>query len=153
MDKTATTTAAAKETAAPMQIDVTVRPIEPKGKLIGFASVNFGGVITVHDFRVFNGENGLFVGNPSRPDNTSRTGYRDTARLIGDDIKEQLNSAARAAYVAEVEKLQARAASVAAPEKPRVRDQLEKAGQEAARHNADRPAPEKDKGKAARDDR
>ena len=153
MDSNTTAAAAVMETTAPMQIDVTVRPIEPKGKLIGFASINFGGVITVHDFRVFNGENGLFVGNPSRPDSTSRTGYRDTARLIGDDIKEQVNSAARDAYVTEVEKLQARAAAVAAPEKPRMRDQLEKAGQEAAKHNAEKPAPEKEKGKAARDDR
>ena len=31
--------------AAPMPIDVTVRPIEPQGKVLGFASVNFGGVV------------------------------------------------------------------------------------------------------------
>ena len=149
MDDTTTTMAAVMETAAPMQLDVTVRPIEPNGKMIGFASVTFGGAVTVHDFKVFNGKNGLFVGNPSRQDSTSRTGYRDTARLIGDDIKEQINSAARAAYVAEVEKLQARAA--AAPDKPRMRDQLKKAGHEAAKHNTERHAPEKVK--AVRDDR
>jgi len=60
--------------------------------------------------------------------------------------------AARDAYVAEVQKLQARAAAVIAPEKPRIREQLDKAGQEAAKDNAARPAPEK-AGKAARDDR
>ena len=137
--------------AAPIKLEVTVRPIEPRGKLIGFASVNFGGAITVHDFRVFNGENGLFVGVPSVKDSTSRSGYRDTARLIGDDIKNQLNMAARDAYVAEVEKLQARAAAVIAPEKPRIREQLDKAAQEAAKDNAARPAQTKEK--AARDDR
>ncbi len=136
---------------APMKLEVTVRPIEPRGKLIGFASVNFGGAITVHDFRVFNGENGLFVGNPSTKDNSSRTGYRDTARLVGDDIKNRLNEVVRDAYVAEVTKLQARAAAVIAPEKPRIREQLDKAAQEAAKDNAARPTPEK--GKAAWDDR
>ena len=30
---------------APMPVSVTVRPIEPQGKLLGFASVNFGGVV------------------------------------------------------------------------------------------------------------
>ena len=151
MDTRAGQDAAAVE-AAPIKLEVTVRPIEPRGKLIGFASVNFGGAITVHDFRVFNGENGLFVGVPSVKDASSRSGYRDTARLIGDDIKNQLNMAARDTYIAEVQKLQARAAAVIAPEKPRIREQLDKAGQEAAKDNAARPAPEK-AGKAARDDR
>ena len=36
---------------------VTVRPIEPQGKLIGFASVNIGGVV-VDDFKVVDGKNG-----------------------------------------------------------------------------------------------
>ena len=31
--------------AATIPIEVTVRPIEPQNKLIGFASVNFGGVV------------------------------------------------------------------------------------------------------------
>ena len=151
MDTRAGQDAAAVE-AAPIKLEVTVRPIEPRGKLIGFASVNFGGAITVHDFRVFNGENGLFVGVPSVKDASSRSGYRDTARLIGDDIKNQLNMAARDAYVAEVQKLQARAAAVQiAPEKPRIREQLDKAAQEAAKDNAARPAQTKEK--AARDDR
>lgn len=137
--------------AAPVKLEVTVRPIEPRGKLIGFASVNFGGVV-VDDFKVFDGEKGLFVGNPSRPDNTTRSGYRSTARVIDKAFPARLNDAARDAYVAEVEKLQARAAAVrSAPEKPRIREQLDKAAQDAAKDNAARPTPEK--GKAARDDR
>lgn len=136
----------------PMNMEVTVRPIEPKGKLIGFASVNFGGVV-VDDFKVFDGEKGLFVGNPSKPDNSTRSGFRSTARVIDQELQGRLNEAAAVAYVAEVEKLQARAAAVrAAPEKPPIRVQLQRAAQEAAKDNAARPAPEKDI-KAARDDR
>ena len=46
-------------------ISVTVRPIEPQGKPIGFASVNIGGVV-IDDFKVVNGENGIFLGSPSK---------------------------------------------------------------------------------------
>lgn len=137
-----------------ISLEVTVRPIEPRGKLIGFATVNFGGMVTVPDFKVFNGEKGLFVANPSSRDESTRSGYRDTARVMGDDMKNRLNVAVRDAYVAEVEKLQARAAAVQlAPEKPRIKDQLEKAGQEAAKGNAARSVPEQGKNKAVRDDR
>jgi len=139
--------------AAPMKLDVSVRPIEPRGKLIGIASVNFGGGLVVDDFKVFNGEKGLFVGAPSKPDNSTRSGYRRTARITDDKLQEALDSAAFDAYNAEVEKLQTRAAAVrSAPDKPRIREQLDKAAQEAAKDNAARPAPEK-AGKAVRDDR
>ena len=45
--------------AATIPIEVTVRPIEPQNKLIGFASVNFGGVV-VDDFKVVNGQKGVY---------------------------------------------------------------------------------------------
>ena len=45
---------------AVVPITVSVRPIEPQGKLIGFASVNFGGVV-IDDFKVVDGKNGIFL--------------------------------------------------------------------------------------------
>ena len=45
--------------AAPLPIEVSVRPIEPMGKLLGYASVNIGGVV-VDDFKVVDGKNGIF---------------------------------------------------------------------------------------------
>ena len=72
------TDAILQEAAVP--IEVTVRPIEPQGKLIGFASVNYGGVV-IDDFKVVDGKNGIFLGAPSKPDPTSRTGYRSTVRI------------------------------------------------------------------------
>jgi len=137
--------------AAPLKVEVNVRPIEPRGKLIGNADVRFGGGLVVEDFKLFNGENGLFVGPPRKPDNTARSGYRRTARITDDRVQAALDNAAFEGYNAAVEKLQARAAAVSAPEKPRIREQLDKAAQEAAKDNAARPAQTKEK--AARDDR
>jgi DNA-binding cell septation regulator SpoVG len=143
--RTAAPPAAEQQQAEPVGISVTVRPIEPRGKLIGFATVTIdsaelGGKITIPDFKVFNGEKGLFVGNPSTKDPTAQSGYRDTARVTGGDIKDKINVLARDAYVAEVQALQARAAAVITAPPARINDQLDKAGQAAARDNAARQA-------------
>ena len=122
---------AAAVEAAPMKVEVNVKPIEPRGKMIGVADVRFGGGVVVEDFKLFNGENGLFVGAPSKPDNSTRSGYRRTARITDNRIQAALDNAAFDAYNAAVEKLQARAAAVSAPEKPRIREQLDKAGHSA----------------------
>lgn len=133
--------------AAPMKMEVSVRPIEPRGKLIGFASVNFGGV-AVDDFKVFDGENGLFAGMPSKADPSSRTGYHNTTRITDRALHEQLNGAVAEAYSAEVEKLVARAA----PEKkPPIKEQMAQAAKAAEKGNVSHKAPAR--GKEARDAR
>jgi stage V sporulation protein G len=64
----------------PMKLDVSVRPIEPKGNLVGFASLKINNSFVIDDFKILQGDKGLFVGMPSKPDRKSKTGYRDTAR-------------------------------------------------------------------------
>ena len=135
---------AVAEATAPQ---VTVRPIEPQGKLIGFASVNIGGVV-VDDFKVVDGKNGVFLGAPSKPDPTSRTGYRTTARETNRDLQAQLDRAAAQGYNQAVEKLLARAEAVRPAS---IREQMAQAAKEAGKENAARPAPTK--GKEALDDR
>lgn len=133
--------------AAATAPQVSVRPIEPQGKLIGFASVNFGGVV-VDDFKVVNGKNGVFLGAPSKPDPTTRSGYRSTARVTDRRLQEQLDAAAVEAYGAAVDKLIARAEAVRpAP----IREQMVKAAEAAAKENAGRSASAK--GKEVRDGR
>ena len=139
------TDAILQEAAVP--IEVTVRPIEPQGKLIGFASVNYGGVV-IDDFKVVDGKNGIFLGAPSKPDPTSRTGYRSTARGMDRHLQERLDAAAAQGYTQAVEKLIARAEALRpAP----IKEQMAKAAKEAGKENAARPTPAK--GKEARDDR
>ena len=138
--------------AAEVPIEVSVRPIEPQGKLIGFASVNIGGIV-IDDFKVVNGKNGIgkngiFLGEPSKPDPTTRTGYRSTARVTNRALQERLSAAAADGYNVAVEKLIARAEALRP--KP-IREQMANAAKEAAKENASRPAPAK--GKEARDDR
>ena len=121
--------------------------MRPQGKLIGFASVNIGGIV-IDDFKVVNGKNGIFLGEPSKPDPTTRTGYRSTARVTNRALQERLSAAAADGYNVAVEKLIARAEALRP--KP-IREQMANAAKEAAKENATRPA--QAKGKEARDDR
>lgn len=127
------------------QVEVNVRAIEPRGKLIGLAEVKIGG-LRVDDFKVFNGDDGLFLGPPSVKDPSMRGGFRRTARADG-DLQAVLDSKALEGYNAAVEKLVARAAAAQSMSvKPRsIKEQLDEAGKEAAKGNAERKAPPKEK--------
>ena len=147
MDENGTNTEAVA--AQPLDMDVSVRLIEPKGKLLGFANVTLNNAVTVTDFKVLRGEDGaLYVGMPSKPDQGSRTGYTSTARILDNDTKLQLIGAVVTEYHAAVEKLKARAAAITAQEQgdkpPRIADQVKEAAKEAAEHNAALPAPAKE---------
>lgn len=140
-----------EQAALPLKLDVSVRPIDPIKNLIGFANVKINDCFVVEDFKILQSDKGLFVGMPSKPDKGSRTGYRDTAKPITKEFRAELTEAVISAYHAEVEKLQARAAAVAAPEKESIPKQLAEGKKRAAKENAARPTPEKsDKGKNER---
>lgn len=62
----------------------------------------------IDDFKVVDGKNGIFLGAPSKPDPTSRTGYRSTVRINDRATQERLNTAGAQAYHSAVEKLIAR---------------------------------------------
>ena len=143
----ATTGQATEQEAAPalpMKLDISVRPIEPKGNLLGFASLKINDSFVVDDFRILQGDKGLFVGMPSKPDKSSKTGYRDTARPVTKEFRAELTEAVTAAYHEAVEKLQARAAAIPAAEKQSIQKQLANGEKQAAKDNAARPAPIKD---------
>ena len=161
---TNTMTAAATETAAPtdmeqqagqtvqpLDMEASVRLIEPKGKLLGFANVTFNNAVTVTDFKVLRNDDGaLYVGMPSKADPGSRTGYSNTVRILDADAKLQLTGTIVTEYYAAVEKLKARAAAITESErgdKPRIADQVKAAAKEAEKHNAALPAQAKE-GKA-----
>ena len=132
------------ETTAPaLKLEVTARPIEPIGNLVGFASIKFNDCFVVDDFKILQNEKGMFVGMPSKPDKDSDTGYRDTAKPITAEFRKELIGAIATAYHAAVEKLQARAAAVSAPEQS-IPKQLAEGAKQAAKDNTALPAPEHD---------
>ena len=101
--------------APPMKLDVSVRAIEPKGNLLGFANVKFNDCFVVEDFKILQTDKGLYVGMPSKPDKSSKTGYRDTAKPITGEFRKQLHGAILTAYSAEIGRLQAVAAAQERP--------------------------------------
>ena len=144
-EKTTTGQAPEQEGAPvlPMKLDVSVRPIEPKGNLVGFASLKINDSFVIDDFKILQGDKGLFLGMPSKPDRNSKTGYRDTARPITKEFRAELTDAVTTAYREAVEKLQARAAAIPNAEKQSIQKQLASGEKQAAKDSAARPTPEK----------
>ena len=136
------------------EMEVVARPVEPHGNLYGFASVTIGGV-TMHDFKIVaDKDDQLFVGMPSKPDKTSKTGYRNTVS-IDKNFREEFSKVVLSAHYDAVEKFMERAEKYRSkPEKPeRIADQIEKAENEVTKANAAHETPDKKKVKATRDDR
>ena len=106
-----------EQAALPLKLDGTARLIEPKGNLVGFASLKLNDCFVIDDFKILQNDKGIFVGMPSKPDKTSKTGYRDTSRPITKEFRAELTEAVTAAYHAELEKLQTRAALPLLPPK------------------------------------
>ena len=111
-----------------------------RGNWIGFASVNFGGVV-IDDLRLRTGKTGFSLGAPSKPDPASRT---DTGLRFGflTEPQERITAAECEAYHAAVEQLVARPRRYGLPRSrsrwPRLQSKREK-------ENGCPPAPAKAK--------
>ena len=65
---------------------VNVRKIEKEGsKVVAVASVLFDDVFAVHDIRLLEGKNGLFIAMPSRK--ISNGSYKDVAHPINQEFR------------------------------------------------------------------
>lgn len=65
---------------------VNVRKIEKEGsRMKGIASVLLDDSFAVHDIRIIEGDNGLFIAMPSRK--TAAGGYRDIAHPINQEVR------------------------------------------------------------------
>ena len=71
---------------------VSVRKVEKEGsRMKGIASVLLEDAFAVHDIRIIEGDNGLFIAMPSRK--TATGGYRDIAHPINPDVRKQFEDA------------------------------------------------------------
>lgn len=70
--------------------DVRVRKIDREGKLKAVVSVTFDDEFVVHDLKVIESQNGLFIAMPSRkaPDGE----FRDVAHPINPQMRERLHT-------------------------------------------------------------
>ena len=76
---------------------VNVRKIEKEGsRMKGIASVLLDDSFAVHDIRIIEGDNGLFIAMPSRK--TATGGYRDIAHPINPEVRAMFEEAVISAY-------------------------------------------------------
>lgn len=76
--------------------DIRVRMAEPEGKMKAIISVTFDGVFVVHDIKVIEGANGMFVAMPSRKGSDGE--YRDVAHPINAQMRKLMHDKIISAY-------------------------------------------------------
>ena len=76
--------------------DVRVRKIASEGKMKAIVSVTFDNEFVVHDIKVIEGQNGLFIAMPSRK--TPDGEFKDSAHPINTETRERMQSAILEAY-------------------------------------------------------
>ena len=77
-------------------IDVRIRKIAAEGKMKAIVSVTFDNEFVVHDIKIIEGQNGLFIAMPSRK--TPDGEFKDIAHPINTETRERIQSAILEAY-------------------------------------------------------
>lgn len=76
--------------------DVRVRKVNTEGKMKAIVSVTLDNEFVVHDIKVIDGQNGLFIAMPSRK--TPDGEFKDIAHPINSDTREKIQSAILSEY-------------------------------------------------------
>lgn len=76
--------------------DVRVRKITDEGKMKCIVSLTFNDLFVVHDIKVIEGHNGLFIAMPSRK--TPDGEFKDIAHPINTDTREKIQVSILEAY-------------------------------------------------------
>jgi stage V sporulation protein G len=71
--------------------DVRIRRVNSEGKMKAIVSVTFDEEFVVHDIKVIEGQNGLFIAMPSRK--TPDGEYKDIAHPINAQTREMIQTA------------------------------------------------------------
>ena len=81
--------------------DIRVRKINSESKMKAVVSITIDNEFVVHDIKVIEGQNGLFIAMPSRK--TPDGEFKDIAHPINTDTREKIQLAILKAYEAAVE--------------------------------------------------
>lgn len=76
--------------------DIKFRHVEQTGKLRALVSVTFDGVLAVHDIKIIDGHDRLFLAMPSRRMPDGR--FRDIAHPVGSALRDELEQEVLDAY-------------------------------------------------------
>ncbi|AUD64174.1 septation protein SpoVG [Tenericutes bacterium MZ-XQ] len=76
--------------------DVRVKAVQSESRLRGVATITFDESFVVHDIRIIEGENGLFVAMPSKK--TPNGTFRDIAHPIHGEMRKLIEDAIVQAY-------------------------------------------------------
>lgn len=82
--------------------DVRIRKITNEGRMKAIVSITMDDQFVVHDVRVIEGNNGLFVAMPSK--RTPDGEFKDIAHPINTETRELIQAAVLSAYSEELEK-------------------------------------------------
>ncbi len=98
-----------------MQItDLKIRKMMTEGRLRAIVSITLDSMLAVHDIKVVQGEERLFVAMPSRKDEAGI--FRDIVHPISPEARQYLESQILEAYAAQLAALQAETLNAAALE-------------------------------------
>lgn len=81
--------------------DVRLRRVQTSGRMMAIASITFNDQFVVHDIRVIDGNEGLFVAMPSK--RTPDGEFRDVAHPINASTRMKIQDAVLTAYHLSVE--------------------------------------------------
>ena len=76
--------------------DIRVRKVSDEGKIKAVVSVTFDDEFVVHDIKVIDGQNGLFIAMPSRK--MGDGDYRDIAHPLRSETRNRMKDAILEAY-------------------------------------------------------
>ena len=79
--------------------DIRVRKVEAQGKLKAYVTITFDGCFVVHNVKIIEGEESLFIAMPSR--RTKNGDYKDVAHPINAEFRATLQERILAAYESE----------------------------------------------------
>ena len=76
--------------------DVRIRRIDDESKMKAIASITFDGEFVVHDIKVIDGQNGLFIAMPSRKVGDGE--FKDIAHPLSSETRNRIKDAILEAY-------------------------------------------------------
>ena len=76
--------------------DIRVRRVDSEGRLRAVASITFDDAFVVHDIKIIEGSDKLFIAMPSRK--TSDGEFKDIAHPINTEMREMLSNSVLAKY-------------------------------------------------------